>query len=158
MTDNLVFFRKIRILLTPLLLLSGNSIIGTVFLLLLLDTSDCLSLFFKHKCSTNWNYQKYDKIIDLFHYFIAIFILSINGKIKKEFLFILIVFYLWRCIGVILFIRYKDVRFLIPFFDFIKELLVIYVFFKNNIYVYIIGIVLKIMFEIFLHGKKIKYV
>jgi len=67
MTDNLVFFRKIRILLTLLLLLTGNSIIGTVILLLLLDTSDCLSLFFKHNCTTNWNYQKYDKIIDLFH-------------------------------------------------------------------------------------------
>ena len=96
------------------------------------------------RCSRLFNYQYKDKINDIISY-ILIFILFFNKN------YIILFLILYRIIGVTLFSIKKDSKWLIIFFDFIKEYLLYFFLFGNN-YTYIpVAIILKVAFEYYHH-------
>ena len=119
--------------------------------LLITDAIDSIfTLFYKGNLKDCWNpctglhyYQSMDKVLDLLTYILIYFFLDCNPIIG-----VLIV---WRFIGVFLFSQTKNRKWLVPFFDFIKEYLVYLHFFgKNNTYLPFF-ILAKIGFEYYLH-------
>jgi hypothetical protein len=101
-------------------------------------------------CAGLFNYQKSDKICDSFSYLLAYIFLAICFKVDNILLFLII----YRIIGVILFTVTKNSRWLILFFDFIKEYF-IYLFIFHNNYMYIpLFILCKIIFEYYWHTTK----
>lgn len=119
--------------------------------LILLDTIETLpTLIYTNRDNTCWNpcvflsrYQIPDKIIDLFSYFLVYILLDYD-----KYLSILI---LWRFFGVYLFAHSKKRRWLIPFFDFVKEYLVYLYFFGKNFKFIWIFFILKIGLEYYHH-------
>ena len=146
---------------------SGNKFCNKYFLLILpalllvLDYFDQLKLIHKNKCykylfiGTRKNkpnnytllyYNLYDKFIDTFSYIVAYFMFNL-GNVFSYFL-------IYRIIGVLLYTLTLNSKWFIIFFDFMKEYLIYYYFFNNNYKYLWIFIVLKIYFEIYLHGNK----
>ena len=129
-----------------------------VGLLFVFDLLDCgLLSFFPSDCGT-FEYQKTDKIIDLFIY-ILFFVLFKNlfDDFTKN---ILIGFILFRSIGVIKFYTTGNTIYLKLFPDFINSTLVAYVIYQyfslseHSYYVLIIiGMIIKILFEIKIHRE-----
>jgi hypothetical protein len=67
-----------------------------------------------------------DKLADLFQYLVAAHVLQYGLPTYIKPLVMLLI--AWRSIGVGLFIAFKDTRWLVPFFDGIKETMVAYQF------------------------------
>lgn len=89
--------------------------------------------------TNNKYYQIPDKIIDILSYIILILIFYVDNN--------LIFLVLYRFIGVLLYYKTNDKKFLVIFFDFVKEyLLYLFVFGNNFSYLYIF-VVAKIIFE-----------
>ena len=88
-------------------------------------------------------YNIIDKCVDTLSYIFAYFVFNLNST----FLY----FLLYRIIGIILFVFTLNSRWLILFFDFMKEYLVYSFFLNKNLNYIWIFIVLKINFEIYLH-------
>ena len=155
----------LRILGTPLLFFTRNSIPYTVLLLVFLDIVDCnplvLKMFSKEEiekhqyCSLNYEYVVIDKIIDIFQYCVAIYFLS--PKLPKHIIHVLMGFTITRLIGIFYHIRTRDPTYFIIFFDFIKEYLLLFYIYQPNLTIGILlqTIVGKIAYEYGMHKKHI---
>ena len=88
-------------------------------------------------------YNIIDKCVDTLTYIIAYFVFNLNST----FLY----FLLYRIIGVILYLFTLNSRWLILFFDFMKEYLIYFFLAKNDLSYIWLFIILKINFEIYLH-------
>ena len=101
--------------------------------------------FYEGKVNKNSLYYNIlDKCIDTLSYILAYFVFNLNN--------IFLYFLLYRMIGIGLYIYTQNTRWLILFFDFMKEYL-IYIFLAKNDLSYIwFFILLKIYFEIYLHS------
>ena len=101
----------------------------------------------KHFFST-FGYQAGDKIIDVWSYLLVLLLLPSDGMLRF--------FVFYRLVGVIFFIWTKNAAFLILFFDFVKEYLLYYYFFRNPQPCAFLGflIFLKIGFEAKRHRKQ----
>jgi len=62
--------------------------------------------------------------------------------------YLLLVFILYRAVGIILYLLTSNTIWFIPFFDFIKEYLLYSYLFKTNKYIFVF-IILKIIYEYF---------
>ena len=133
----------------------NNNIINKYIYLILpilltaLDEVDNLfTIFYKYKgkyngCTKLFYYQYTDKICDSISYLLLYLFFKLD--------YILLLFILYRIIGVILFTFTKNSKWLIIFFDFAKEYLVYLFFFRNN-YQYLPFVILaKILFEYYYH-------
>lgn len=97
----------------------------------------------KSKCYKILYYQLNDKICDSISYLLIPLFFKVDN--------ILLLFILYRIIGVILFYFTKSSKWLIIFFDFVKEYLIYLFIFKKN-YVYIpLFMFVKICFEYYFH-------
>ena len=131
----------------------NNTIIQKYLYLLLpilLTVLDKIDSVFKHfhknkKCLKTFYYQYLDKICDSFSYLLLLLFFQFDNY----YLF----FALYRCIGVVLFSLTKNSKWLIFFFDFVKEyLLYLFVFGRNYNYMPVF-ILCKIVFEYYFHTK-----
>ena len=140
----------LRILSTPLLYFTRNSIPYTVLLLIALDIID-----YRSKKGAEHNYIVLDKLIDIFQYCIAIYFLS--PMLPLKIIHILMGFTLMRLIGVFHHSLNKDPLMFVIFFDFIKEyLLLFYIYYPNfTIGLLIETMIVKIIFEYYMHKKAI---
>jgi hypothetical protein len=82
-----------------------------------------------------------DKIADLASYVLVFLIFFKND-------YLLLVFILYRAVGIILYLLTSNTIWFIPFFDFIKEYLLYNYLFKTNKYIFVF-IILKIIYEYF---------
>jgi hypothetical protein len=89
-------------------------------------------------------YNIVDKCVDTISYIIAYFVFNLNN--------IFLYFLFYRMVGVGLYIYTQDSRWLILFFDFMKEYLIYFFLVKNNLSYMWLFILLKIYFEIYLHS------
>jgi hypothetical protein len=147
----------LRIILTVISLflvsISSNSFIqGNIYLilpilLLFLDNLDSLSLKvikgIDNKCTRLFNYQINDKIIDVASYIYMYYLF--NNDVNILFLS------LYRLLGVILFYVTKSSKWLIVFFDFVKEYMLYVYFFKDNYRYLPMAILAKIIYEYIFH-------
>ena len=123
--------------------------------LILLDSIDSLpTLYFKQHNESCWNpctrfnyYQIPDKLVDLFSYILVYMLLDYD-----KYLLILIT---WRFFGVYLFANTHNRKWLIPFFDFVKEYLVYLYFFGYNFKYIWIFFIFKMGFEYYLHNHRL---
>jgi hypothetical protein len=89
-------------------------------------------------------YNIVDKCVDTISYIIAYFVFNLNN--------IFLYFLLYRMVGIGLYIYTQNSRWLILFFDFMKEYLIYFFLVKNNLSYIWLFILLKIYFEIYLHS------
>ena len=162
----------IRILATPLLYYTRNSIPYTVLLLVLLDIIDCNPLIVKlvrkyrestgpakdaekEFCNTNHHYVLLDKLVDIIQYCIAIYFLS--SQLPLNVIHILLGFTLMRIVGVFHYSANKNPLAFVLFFDFIKEyLLLFYVYYPNfTMWLLIETMIVKIVFEYYMHKRAV---
>lgn len=118
-------------------------------LLILLDEIDNIfTIFYKYNnhynyCTKTFYYQYNDKICDIISYFLLLLFFKLDN--------IALFFILYRLVGVVLFTIRKDSKYLIIFFDFVKEYL-LYLFIFGKKYNYILFfIIAKICFEYYYH-------
>jgi hypothetical protein len=161
MDINVPFY--IRIFLTFLLFFGRNNLILMVILLIFLDMIDTRFIYKNNKLEFTIlpsplkmndevykKYDYYDKLVDFFQYTIALIL--VYKIIPKNWRIIILFFYLWRLIGLILFLLIGNKRILVIFFDLIKELLFLSIFINFSIKNLIIIIILKLLIiEIPLH-------
>lgn len=109
-------------------------------LLTVLDLVDNYYLWMRYdrSCLKIHHYQNLDKIVDLLSYFYVYYIYGLDNKF--------LLFILYRLIGVMMYLPTRKCKYLMVFFDFIKEHLVLLHFGFNEQYLglFIIG---KILFE-----------
>jgi hypothetical protein len=133
---NITFLNKYLYLLLPILLTVLDAI----------DSIFILHYNYKNKynrCKFGYNYQISDKICDSISYLLLFLFFKLD--------IILLLFVVYRIIGVVLFYFTKNSSWLILFFDFAKEYL-LYLFIFGNNYIYLpIFILLKIGFEYYHH-------
>ena len=113
--------------------------------LTVLDSLDTLPLLVYNqiKCTHLFYYQVNDKICDSISYLLLFLFFKLDNLV--------FFFALYRIIGVILFRITKDSRWLILFFDFVKEcLLYLFIFGKKDSYIFIF-ILFKIGVEYYFH-------
>jgi hypothetical protein len=94
-------------------------------------------------CVKTFDYQSHDKVIDLVSYVLLFIFFQLDYK--------LLFFACYRMIGVFLFIFTRDSIWLVLFFDLIKEYLLYLFIFGNNYLYFPIMIILKIIFEFYIH-------
>jgi hypothetical protein len=147
---NFKYFLLLRLLATPLLYFTRNSIPYTVLLLTALDIID-----YRSKKGAPHNYIILDKLIDIFQYCIAIYFLS--PMLPLKIIHILLGFTLMRLIGVFHHSLNKDPLMFVIFFDFIKEyLLLFYIYYPNfTMGLLIETMIVKIIFEYYMHKRAI---
>ena len=109
-------------------------------------------MIYKEKqCTKRFYYQVSDKIYDSISYLMVYVFLRQFFRLDAKSDMILLLFILYRIIGVVLFYKTKNSTWLILFFDFIKEFFLYLAIFGNN-YSYIgLFIGCKIMFEYYYH-------
>jgi hypothetical protein len=133
---NITFLNKYLYLLLPILLTVLDG----------LDSIFLLHYNYKKKnngCKFEYYYQISDKICDSISYLLLFLFFKLDT--------ILLLFVLYRIIGVVLFYFTKNSSWLILFFDFAKEYL-LYLFIFGNNYMYLpVFILLKIGFEYYHH-------
>jgi hypothetical protein len=88
-------------------------------------------------------YNIIDKCVDTLTYIVAYFVFNLNS--------IFLYFLLYRIVGIILYVFTFNSRWLIVFFDFMKEYLIYFFLVKNDLSYIWIFIILKINFELYLH-------
>jgi hypothetical protein len=100
--------------------------------------------FYEGKINNNTLYYSIlDKCVDTLSYILAYFVFNLNNT----FLY----FLLYRMIGIGLYIYTQNTRWLIVFFDFMKEYLIYFFFLNKNLSYIWIFIIIKIIGEIVLH-------
>jgi hypothetical protein len=121
-------------------------------LLTVLDKLDNILIpSYKKQCTKQFYYQSTDKIYDSITYVIVYFFLRHVFRLDTKSDTILLMFILYRIIGVILFYNTKDSRWLIVFFDFVKEFLLYLAIFRNNYSYIFLFILCKVAFEYYYH-------
>ncbi len=131
-------------------IITQNIYIILPILLTLLDETDNIhtySLKYKGKengCTKTFDYQIKDKIVDVASYF---YTYSLFGDTN--------IFYLsiYRLFGVLLFYFTKASKWLILFFDFVKEYMIYIYLFKDNFTYLPFAVIGKIIFEYYFHSK-----
>ena len=88
-------------------------------------------------------YNILDKCVDTLSYILAYFVFNLNN--------IFLYFLLYRMIGIGLYIYTQNTRWLILFFDFMKEYLIYFFLVKNNLSYIWIFIIIKIICEMVYH-------
>jgi hypothetical protein len=149
----------LRVVLTPLLWFTRQSIPLTVAGLTILDIIDCNPVvlsFMKGTetyCSLNPTYEFYDKVVDLFQNIVAVILLSQHVDIPPLALF----FIAYRAVGVFYHYLTKDTLSYVMFVEFIKEYLLLLWYFNGRIpHVYlIIAILAKAVYEYSMHSKHV---
>jgi hypothetical protein len=117
-------------------------------LLSVLDSVDNkIAKFHGKNCTNTFYYQTWDKVCDSFSYVLTYLFLCFFLKSDV----ILLFFVLYRIVGVLLFSMTKNSRWLVVFFDFVKEYLVYLFLFGRNFNYIPIFIIGKILFEGFFH-------
>jgi hypothetical protein len=115
-------------------------------LLYLLDGIDCVQYYKTTSCAFTFDYQFNDKLCDVISYWLLFSFFKVDDA--------LLFFTFYRSIGVLLFYLTRDNRWLILFFDFVKEYL-LYSFIFGRDYRYLpFFIILKIYFEYYWHCIK----
>jgi hypothetical protein len=165
MNKVLIYSLLFRLLLTPILYYGKNNILTMIIILIFLDILDCNPLIIKmfskkelitnEYCSKNRTYSILDKIIDIIQYIYAIYLLK-NIITPSQFN-IICIFLIFRIIGLVSYIFIQKSWLYIIFFDFIKEYLLLIYLFGNKINnkIFIITIILKIIFEYYMHESHI---
>lgn len=168
--------QQLRIITTTIILILfkfyNTNLLSVLLALFLLDFLDCSTITNKlfypdYKCLRKYksdsvhkkeyeDYQKKDKIIDLFAYFLALVLF--HNLLDNKVILIYIVLFLWRTIGVIKYVRTNNPKYLKIFFDGINGLLALAVFsshfniIKNNFDIALIPVMFsKIIFENIYH-------
>ena len=100
------------------------------------------------KCTFSYHYQSLDKILDLFTY-ILLFTFYKNDKY-------LLLFVIWRSLGVLMNTLTGNRKWLVLFFDFVKEYLLYKYLFPNTLSYLSIFVFAKIIFEYYFHVYRIK--
>lgn len=114
-------------------------------LLYLLDGLDCVLYYKTTSCTFTFDYQLNDKLCDVISYWLLFAFFKLDDT--------LLFFTFYRSIGVLLFYLTRDNRWLIVFFDFVKEyLLYSFVFGKDYRYLPFF-IILKIYVEYYWHTQ-----
>lgn len=132
---NINFIKNYLLLLLPIILI-------------LLDKLDNIETYYSYStgssdCSTTFDYQIKDKVVDIFSYYLVYIFFPLDINVLYLILF--------RSIGVLLFYLTKCSYWLVVFFDFIKEYL-IYIFIFKEDFTYIpFAMVGKILFEYIFH-------
>jgi hypothetical protein len=147
-------FQLFRLASSPLITIvpihERESLLFLATLLIVLDLMDCtkqLNTIYS-LCNTYW-YQFGDKIIDQVQYMVALYVLWSAPIIEVHHKTILFVAWIWRMVGVYLFISTKNKIWLTICPDLFKELLVLWYFIPNaGVIETTILIILKIAFEI----------
>jgi len=133
---NITFLNNYLYLLLPILLTVLDAVDGI------------FTLFYKYKnkydgCKFEYYYQITDKICDSISYLLLFLFFKLDT--------LLLLFIVYRIIGVVLFYFTKNSSWFILFFDFAKEYL-LYLFVFGNNYTYLpICILLKMVFEYYQH-------
>jgi hypothetical protein len=143
------YFFIVRILATPLLFYTKDSIPHTVLLLITLDLIDRYT--YKHGDIQNHTFNVIDKLVDVFQYCVAIYFLS--PKLPKKILHIIMGFTLVRLIGIFHHAKTTDPTYFVVFFDFIKEYLILfYIYYPNlTMLVVIEAVIIKVIIEYLIH-------
>ena len=138
------------LVLLPLLKIYKAPLLYPILSLFLLDYLDCG--FYNTFIGKYTNYQVKDKVYDLFAYFL--FILLFSKELDSKTLNIILVLFLWRTIGVVLYSKTKNKINLKVFFDGINGVLILYLLSthftqvkENYNSLLIITLLIKILFE-----------
>ena len=100
--------------------------------------------FYEGKVNKNSLYYNIlDKCVDTLSYIIAYFVFNLNN--------IFLYFLLYRMVGIGLYIYTQNTRWLILFFDFVKEYLIYFFFLNKNLSYIWIFIIIKIICEMVYH-------
>lgn len=123
-----------------------------VLLTILDELDNILIVVYKQKqCTKQFHYQSMDKIWDAISYVLVYLFFTHISILDRKTDIILLLFIVYRIVGVGLFYKTKDSRWLIVFFDFIKEFLLYSAIFGID-YAYIFPfMVCKIVFEYYYH-------
>jgi hypothetical protein len=150
----------LRVILTILALpfiKNQKSIIIIPIVLIILDSLD--NVFIKYELiktnnlhnGTNCNrinkyYKIYDKIIDILSYILyyVVFYDILNDELLEFFIF-------YRLIGIIIYTITKNENYIIIYFDFFKEYIVCKYLGIQNIYLLVLFMVCKVIYEYILH-------
>ena len=111
------------------------------------DQNKNFNIFYHSKCVDEYYYLINDKICDLMSYLLLLFFFDLD--------YMYICFILYRMIGVTLLYFTKDIRWLMLFFDFVKEYLLYLHIFANNMFYMPIFIICKIIYEYLMHKQQI---
>jgi len=164
MNPVLKYSLALRALLTPLLVLTKGSVIGTVAVLILLDVVDCNPIVVKlfqpkykaQGCSYDITYQILDKVLDVIQYFIAVLLLE--PILPKSIYVITLFFLIYRIIGIAVYLVNKNNKTFEIFIDFVKEYLLLSALCAPGTIpmpVLLISILLKVGYEYLMHDKHI---
>ena len=151
--DNGLFMRYvITILLLYLISINMNHkiikkyiyLILPIILTILDEIDNIFTVFYKNNiCTKTFHYQLQDKICDSISYLFLCLFFKFDG--------LLLFFILYRIIGILLFYSTKNSKWLIVYFDFVKEyLLYLFIFGKNYTFLPLF-IISKIYFEYYYH-------
>lgn len=117
-----------------------------------------IGYFKKGEKSKNRYYQYYDKILDLFGYYLTYYIVVNNKLLPENEIKILKYILFYRTIGSMIYFTTGNRQILFYFIDLFKEFLLIFYLFPPKSKMYYIGltlsIVIKIWVEYSLHVKK----
>jgi hypothetical protein len=149
---------------------TGLSLLGIAALPFILDTLDCtIFKFYKLlysgvnnvNCSDqNIKYQINDKIIDLVTYFAIVLLFHKQLNKYNVLLWILLI---WRTIGVVLFTKTQNKKYLKLFFDGLNAILIViylasvFPYVNNNLKLFVgLGLLTKFIFETIHHRNNFK--
>ena len=129
--------------------ITENIYIIIPILLFLLDIVDGINRYIliykgkQNKCTKTFDYQIKDKIVDVASYFYTYYLFNEDNNI--------LYLSIYRLIGVLLFSITKSSKWLIIFFDFVKEYMIYIFLFKYNFRYLLILIIAKIICEYYFH-------
>ena len=100
-------------------------------------------------------YQKYDKILDTFSYFIILEIIKKESLLSLEKITVLTIIFCFRFFGIILYLFSKNRKILFYTSDLFREILLLFYFTnKNHCYWFIIILIIKLIIEYHFHYIK----
>ena len=159
----------IRIIITIIIIYFLNiPIFMKILLIMLSDRIDCgvLALRFLLKsekwvdCDTSI-YQKSDKMIDIICYTLLLFYIIDNGSLSVNYNYLIILLFIFRLVGLYLFIIKNNRNYLFYFPNFFLEISLILliidyfsIFKKYKLIIILLVFIYKIIFEYHLHFNK----
>ena len=155
----------IRIIITIIIIYFLNiPIFMKILLIMLIDTIDCPKYVLKSEkwvnCDTSI-YQKSDKIIDIICYTLLLFYIIDNGSLSVNYNYLIILLFIFRLVGLYLFIIKNNRNYLFYFPNFFLEISLILliidyfsIFKKYKLIIILLIIAYKIIFEYYLHYNK----
>jgi hypothetical protein len=147
------FLLRIIITILSIFIIPINKYLLIILPILFICLDKIDNILTSNKYTKTEYYHIVDKIIDILSY---MYVYIIFNKYLHDNILEFSIFY--RFIGVILFAITKEKKHLIIFFDFIKEYMLYKFIFNNNIYVLLLCIILKIIFEYIFHIHWNKYI